>query len=253
MVGALCSDRTSTAPINTHSTHLKMSEEPKLNHVIKGSTGVYVHLKEAILSGHYQYDERLPPERELAEAYSVARGTVRSALQRLEKAHLVRIKTGSGTFAIYNPQFQKDDIAEDTSPMELIQTRIALEPYIVRLAVSNASNRDLRQLEDAVSQLERTRDDPDAFSIADETFHLILAQCSQNPLLIWIYQRINDIRSHTQWAARKANVLTPETIDHYNMQHRAMLSAIKRRDAERAQELMREHLRRARTDLEGNV
>ncbi len=229
------------------------TEEPQLSHVVKGSTGVYVHLKEAILNGHYQYDERLPPERELADAYKVARGTIRSALQRLEKSHLVRIKTGSGTFAIYNPQFQKDDIAEDTSPMELIQTRIAIEPYIVKLAVTNASNRDLRQLEDAVTQLERTRDDSDAFSIADETFHLILAQCSQNPLLIWMYQRINDIRSHTQWSARKDNVLTPEAIDHYNMQHRAMLSAIKRRDAPRAMEIMTEHLRRARTDLEGNL
>ncbi|MFT5259555.1 MAG: GntR family uxuAB operon transcriptional repressor [Saprospiraceae bacterium] len=228
-------------------------EEPQLSHVIKGSTGVYVHLKEAILSGHYQYDERLPPERELAAAYNVARGTIRSALQRLEKSHLVRIKTGSGTFAIYNPQFQKDDIAEDTSPMELIQTRIAIEPYIVKLAVTNASNRDLRQLEDAVTQLERTRDDSDAFSIADETFHLILAQCSQNPLLIWMYQRINDIRSHTQWTARKDNVLTPEAIDHYNMQHRAMLSAIKRRDAPRAMEIMTEHLRRARADLDGTL
>lgn len=229
------------------------TEESQLSHVVKGSTGVYVHLKEAILSGHYQYDERLPPERELADAYKVARGTIRSALQRLEKSHLVRIKTGSGTFAIYNPQFQKDDIAEDTSPMELIQTRIAIEPYIVKLAVTNASNRDLRQLEDAVTQLERTRDDSDAFSIADETFHLILAQCSQNPLLIWIYQRINDIRNHTQWIARKDNVLTPETVDHYNMQHRAILSAIKRRDAPRAMEIMTEHLRRARTDLKGNL
>ncbi len=229
------------------------TEEPQLNHVIKGSTGVYVHLKEAILSGHYQYDERLPPERELAEAYKVARGTIRSALQRLEKSHLVRIKTGSGTFAIYNPQFQKDDIAEDTSPMELIQTRIAIEPYIVKLAVSNANNRDLRQLEDAVTQLERTREDSDAFSIADETFHLILAQCSQNPLLIWMYQRINDIRSHTQWSARKDNVLTPAAIDQYNIQHRAILSAIKRRDAPRAMEIMTEHLRRARADLDGSL
>ncbi|MFT6704931.1 MAG: DNA-binding GntR family transcriptional regulator [Gammaproteobacteria bacterium] len=37
------------------------------------------------------------------------------------------------------------------------------------------------------------------------------------------------------------------------MQHRAMLSAIKRRDAPRAMEIMTEHLRRARADLDGTL
>lgn len=228
------------------------NQKPRLVRVIDGSTGVYVQLKEAIHNNHYQYDERLPPERELATTYKVSRGAIRSALQRLEKSHLVRIKARSGNFAIYNPQFQKDDIAEYTSPMELIQTRLAIEPYIVKLAVINASNRDLKQLEDAVNQLEHTRDDSDAFSIADEAFHLILAQCSQNPLLIWMYQRINDIRSHTQWAARKDNVLTPTAIDLYNMQHRAILSGIKRRDTAFAMGMMTKHLHQAKSDLEGN-
>lgn len=219
--------------------------------VAKGSSGVYLHLKETILNGQYGYNERLPPERELAVIYGVARGTIRAALQRLEQTHLVRIKNGSGTFAIHNTQFEKEDIAEETSPLELIETRRALEPYIVKLVVTNARNRDLKLLEDAVNKMENTRDDADAFSVADETFHLLLAQCSQNPLIIWIFQRINDIRSHTQWAARKSNVLSPEKIDQYNIQHRALLSAIKQRDAPRAMEIMRAHLLTAKNDLEG--
>jgi DNA-binding FadR family transcriptional regulator len=219
--------------------------------IANGSDGLFAYLKASILKEEIQFDERLASERDLAQKFGIARGTVRVALQRLEKAHLVRVKTGSGTFVIHNPEFQNANIAHSTSPLELIQTRLAVEPYIAKLVVANASQRDIDRLEDAVTQLERHSGNPDAFSVADEAYHLLLAQCSKNQLLLWMYQRINDIRSHNQWRETKKNILTTDNIHHYNIQHRALLSCIKRRDAVSAMTVMREHLQKARHDLEG--
>jgi DNA-binding FadR family transcriptional regulator len=219
---------------------------------LSGSAAVFRKIKQAILDGIYAYNERLPSERDLSSSFGYARGTIRSALVRLEKAHYVRRKTGSGTYVIYNNQFQRKDIAEETSPIELIETRLAIEPYIVKLVIRNANNRDIRRLEEAVEQLRNAGSDSTKFSTADEAFHLVLSQCSQNPLLIWIYERINDIRSHSQWSARKTKILTEERIRAYNLQHKLLVDAIRQRDHETASNIIHEHLVQARNDLLGS-
>ena len=216
-----------------------------------GAAGIFNQLRELIISGKYSFNERLPSERDLATQFSSARGTVRAALEQLEQAGLVTRKFGSGTFVSYNKNPKQEDIAEETSPLELIETRLAIEPHIVKLVVANANNRELRQLEEELNKAMMNRHSPNEFSAADERFHLALAHCSQNPLLIWIYQRINDVRSHTQWSHRKNNILSPSKIDAYNRQHAALLEAIKKRDADSASKMMIEHLNQARQDLLG--
>ncbi len=219
--------------------------------VTSGSAGVFNKIRDSIVNGRYSYNERLPSERDLATRYKAARGTIRSALEQLEQASMVRRKFGSGTFVTYKNDFDHEDIAEETSPLELIEARLAIEPYIVKLVVLNANNRDLNRLEQALEQANNTDHDPEAFSQADEAFHLMLATCSQNPLLIWIYQRINDIRSHNQWSARKANILTPLKIRAYNEQHRQLLEAIRHRDQIEASDIISSHLKQARQDITG--
>lgn len=219
--------------------------------VTTGSAGVFNKIRDSIVNGHYSYNERLPSERDLANRYKAARGTIRSALEQLEQASLVHRKFGSGTYVTYKNDFHHEDIAEETSPLELIETRLAIEPYMVKLVVLNASNRDLNRLEQVLEQTSNTDHDPDAFSKADEAFHLMLATCSQNPLLTWIYQRINDIRSHNQWSARKTNILTPQKIQAYNAQHRQLLEAIRQRDQVKASNIISSHLQQARRDITG--
>ena len=219
---------------------------------LRGSSGVFNRIREAIVNGDYHFNERLPSERDLAERFSAARGTVRAALVQLEQANLVRRKYGSGAFVAYNNRFDQEDIAEETSPLDLIETRLAIEPHVVKLVVTNANNRDLKKLQQALAHVLASGADPNAFSTADEAFHLMLAHCSQNPLLIWMYQRINDIRAHSQWSERKNNILSPEKITQYNRQHTDLLRLIVRRDMEGAARAMTTHLNQAKKDLLGS-
>lgn len=56
---------------------------------------IYEELRDLIEQGKYEPGEQLPPERELAERYGVARSTARTALTRLEQAGLVTAGAGS--------------------------------------------------------------------------------------------------------------------------------------------------------------
>ena len=217
----------------------------------RGAAGVFNQMREAIVNGEFHFNERLPSERDLARQFRAARGTIRAALLQLEHAALIRRKFGSGAFVAYNSPFQHGDIADQVSPLELIETRLAIEPHIVKLVVANANNRDLMQLEAALARVVGCKRDPHAFSTADEAFHQMLAHCSQNPMLIWMYKRINDIRAHSQWSQHKSNILSREKIADYNRQHAELLRLITRRDTDGAVRAMVEHLNQVKRDLMG--
>src|ERR1700733_14156001 len=53
-------------------------------------------LREGMFTGKYRDHYRLPPERELAQAFGCSRSTIRSALAYLEAQHLVTPRQGSG-------------------------------------------------------------------------------------------------------------------------------------------------------------
>jgi DNA-binding FadR family transcriptional regulator len=147
-------------------------------------------------------------------------------LKRLKDMDLVQRRAGSGTYVNYTAQPDHQHVAESTSPLELIEVRLAVEPVIARLAVVNANPRNLRQVHAALVTLEQAGDNPDAFSKADELFHLSLARCSQNSLMEWIYQMINEVRGHHQWDVRKNQLLRAKNIREYNAQHWALYESI---------------------------
>lgn len=215
-----------------------------------GSAGIVAHLRRAILDGTYAYSERLPPERELAAHFEASRGTVREALRQLEEMKLVTRRVGSGTFVSHRQFDAHEDVADVTSPLELIQVRLALEPHMARLAVLNATARDLERLHESLQRVEDAAD-PEGFSRADEEFHLSLAECTGNQLIVWLYRRINEVRAHAQWNAMKDQILIPERIHEYNMQHRQLYTAVSRRDVEGAVNTMTEHIEKAHKDLLG--
>jgi DNA-binding FadR family transcriptional regulator len=212
---------------------------------------IAARLRAAILGGAYSVGDRLPPERDIARALGASRTTIRNALQLLEDDELVKRKAGSGTYVAQNARVESDDVAETTSPLELVEVRIAIEPKMVRLAVLNGKPRDLDRLWEVLAEFERAGPHPDRFSRCDQQFHLALAQATHNPLLVWIYHQLNRIRSHRHWVAVQGKVLTPERIAAYNAEHRSLVEAISTRDGERAVEIIQRHLQGARHDLLG--
>ena len=205
-------------------------------------------LRKQIASARFAQNDRLPPERSLAEQFGVARGTIREALKRLEGTGFVERRPGSGTYVTYSERDETRSIVETTRPLELIDARFAVEPHMVRLAVLHATEFDLAKTEAHLQAME-AGDDAIAFADADDRFHLALARCTQNALIVWMMEKMHEVRSHAQWARMRTITLEPEIIDHYNRQHRNIIDAIRSRDAEAAGRLMKEHLETARRSL----
>ncbi len=216
-----------------------------------GAAAIAARLQQAILDGSYVFGERLPAERELANHFNASRSTVREALKRLEDQRLLSRRIGSGTFVSFRPQFDGSNIAEQTSPLEVIAVRLALEPQIARLAAINATARDLGRMEKALERVEQAGGDQEDFTLADGEFHQALVECTRNPLMVWLYQQINEVRGHTQWNSMKNKILTPERIVEYNQQHRQLYEALASRDVEAAVKTIEDHLEKARGDLLG--
>lgn len=215
-----------------------------------GVRTISAYLRRAIETGAYSDGDRLPPERQLAVAFKAGRSTVRRALDKLEKQGLVSRRLGSGTFVgAHIPAGKRPaDLIDELSPLELIEARLAVEPFTMRLAARHATRRTLDEMESVLTQAEATLD-KDEFSKWDGEFHLLLARASANPLLVSVYRQINHVRLHAQWNAMKEKILTPEAIAEYSRQHRGILRAIRLRDAQLAQNLMAGHLDKARDDL----
>jgi GntR family transcriptional regulator len=60
--------------------------------------GAELALRNWLAPGRYRQGDRLPPEHEVAAMLGVSRGTLRSALQRLEESGEIVRRQGSGTF-----------------------------------------------------------------------------------------------------------------------------------------------------------
>ena len=217
----------------------------------RGSAGIVTQLRRAMTDGVFAYGDRLPPEREMARGFAASRTTVRSALRVLEERNFIRRKIGSGTFVVYGGGREEGNIADITSPLELIDVRFAVEPAMVRLAVIHGAARDIEAIAEAVGRLEQAGHDREQFTVCDKRFHMALANAAHNPLMVWIYRQINEVRGHTQWNRAKDKVLSPQRIADYNAGHRAIFEAVQARDVEAAVELINRHLTEARRDLLG--
>ena len=215
----------------------------------KGAAEVAIELRTSIHKGTFQHLERLPSERVLCDEYGVSRGTIREALTRLENENLVEIRAGSGTYITYKHDVEDFQIIANARPLELIDTRFALEPHICRLVVLHAHDSDIAKLEAFLEQMDTLENDTKKFAEIDTEFHSALVESTGNALLIWIISQINNVRVHDRWAYMRRVTLNPEIIHTYNAQHRLIVNAIKQRDPETAASQMKVHLETARLSL----
>jgi DNA-binding GntR family transcriptional regulator len=72
--------------------------DPKPREAQLPSKRVELALRDRIARGEWKSGERLPPVKDLATFYAVARSTVVTALRRLEADGLVEIVSNWGTF-----------------------------------------------------------------------------------------------------------------------------------------------------------
>lgn len=215
----------------------------------RGAAEVAAEVRLAIANGQFKQHERLPASRQMAAEFGVARNTLRDALYQLEKEGLLETRAGSGTYVRSTGVRNDISAIEGATPLELIDSRFALEPHICRLCVLHGRREDIEALERLCERMEASTQNATAFAEADTEFHKTLAATTRNNLLIWFISQINLVRSMDEWTRMRHLTLDATIINQYNAHHREILNAIRSREPERAAAKMKEHLEAARLSL----
>ena len=208
-------------------------------------------IQHIIIQGHLQAGNRLPPERDLAEQLGVSRTVVREATKVLEERGLVKIVTGSGTYATrVQPSVVSQSIGllvqgNKHSFRDLLEIRKMLEVEIAGLATERSTAEDIHQLETnlglmvaVLPEINRSDTALEEFVQADILFHRFLAKASKNILLPILLEPITDLLLEF---SRKASMLpgAPERAVQY---HRIILEQVRGKDAAKSREAMRNHI-----------
>ena len=223
-----------------------LSESYNLKRQEKLSVQVAERLKDWIVEGKLKEGDRIPPERELCEAFDVSRTVIREAISVLGAKGLVSSRTGSGS---YVRCIRSEDVADSLTfyiaaqsqsvPLgQLLEVRRVIESQAAGLAAERASDEAVSELETILSSMCERVGDPEAFAEKDLEFHLALARASGNPLFATILEPLTDamlqlilVGSHLPG--------TPEEACAY---HGAVLEAVRSKDAALAVQTMMGHL-----------
>ena len=216
-------------------------------------------LRDAILdrlqSGHWRAGDRLPTERELSERFGVSRTTVRKALLELKQQGLIEQTVGSGTFVAEDVGSRlgrrvQQDSSQHTSPAELMEARLAMEPAIIDMAIRNANPADLKRM-DACCDNAENAETLEAVEHWDAELHQAIADAAHNSFVANVFNLMKTVRAQGDWGQLKKKSVTPERRVAYQREHRAIVEALRDRDAARARELTLGHLLHVRQNLLG--
>jgi len=207
-------------------------------------------LRQAIQSGRFKIGERLPTERDLAAHFETSRTAVRRVLSGLESAGLIYRRVGCGTFVNEVPA--SPGVANvdwrDAGPKEVMEARLAVEPAIARLFVQNASTRNEERLILCMERSEAARSFEE-FERWDEALHETIVAGTHNPIIAEWYRSITSTRRNARWTGMKRRVYTGEYRARIEEQHRALVWALRDRNADAAAEAARVHLNSVRATL----
>ncbi len=194
--------------------------------------------------------DRLPPERKLCEQLNVSRSLVREALILLEIEGLVEVRKGSGVYVSEQSAATVQPPRDDIGPFELLQARQLIEADIAGFAARNVTKSDILRLREA---LERERTDlarGDADYSGDREFHRLIAQATQNSVLVDVVEELWRKREQSPMWARLHNRIFETTYRRAWLDdHEDILAGLQARNSEMAQTAMWRHLGNVRDTL----
>lgn len=211
-------------------------------------------LERQIEEGRLRPGERLATERELAFQYGASRNVVRSALAELQKSGKITRHVGRGTLVaagIVPSEGALDGLKlDDTSPAEMMEFRIALEPGVASAIVLNATERDIQSIVECVDRGDAA-EKWEEFEFWDHSFHRRLVAATHNQLVVRTYEAACAARYRPVWGRLKQQNTNAAKWLVYQSEHRRIADALIVRDSGAAENAIRAHLLHVRAKMFG--
>jgi DNA-binding GntR family transcriptional regulator len=200
----------------------------------------YSEIRSKIVEGVFPPGSHLEEE-SIAEAVGVSRTPVREALRRLASEGFVEFVPHQGAFV---PAWTTADYHE------IFDLRAILESFGARLAARQVSDETLATLEDLTAQMEAlaarmTKARMDALANLNNLFHSTVVQASGNRRLLQLAQSAVAL----PLVLRTFQRYSPERLQRSMQHHREIVDALRARDENWAEAVMKTHILSARWEV----
>ncbi|MBB1156951.1 FadR/GntR family transcriptional regulator [Amycolatopsis dendrobii] len=208
-------------------------------------------LEQLIYDGKLQAGDRLPSERALSESLQVSRPSLREALRVLDALDIITVRTGIGASGGTRIS---DHLGPTISRLmrlymalghfdleDVLHTRHLLEEEAARVAATERTDEQLARLEALLDQMDAAVSDSDTYLALDGKFHVAVALASGNPLLAHLMGSMRDAVTEHLVKRELAPATWPKLASSAQKSHRALVKALRDRDADAAAEQVRRH------------
>ncbi|MDM5285711.1 FadR/GntR family transcriptional regulator [Peribacillus castrilensis] len=214
-------------------------------------------LYEMIRSGSLKPGEQLDSIQQLAENFQVGRPAIREALSALSSMGLIEIKQGEGTFvktfdpAIMNHPLSAALLMDQDNIKHLLEVRKILESGTAEVAAKKRTEENLIELKDMLFNMDKVSDDEELSDKADISFHVAVANASQNELLITLMNHVSELMTEKMRDIRRVALYSEEmTLKQLYQQHVRIYDAIVAQDEDGARSAMLFHLQSVEESLD---
>lgn len=194
------------------------------------TTSVYNKIREKILDGGYAPSENLI-ETELASEYDVSRNTVKKALLMLESDGFITMEANKGAKV---RSFSKKEL------LDFLQLREVLEGFVIRLAVPQLSDEQIRLLEDTIAQMKTLSEENRLleYSAQNHKLHDFIYDACPNQTAVEVIKKLK--RQMSKYNGK--SILVPGRKEQSLKEHIDIVDAIKKRDVDLAEKCMNIHM-----------
>ncbi len=166
------------------------------------SDQVFKRLASDILSGHYEPDEKLPPQRVLATEYGVNMTSIREAVKRLEQMRLIEVRQGDAmrvrnwrveaNLDVITHLIMRPDGVDHATLNDVFEARRMLLTEVARQAAENRTDKQAELIKDTARKLCEDLDAGSAQRL-DWDFYTEIVEAAGNVVYTLIVNSIKQI------------------------------------------------------------
>lgn len=202
-----------------------------------------------ILLGHFRPGEPLPSSGDLARKFGVSRPVISEALKIV--ATLGMVESRQGRFSRVSERAAWRDLSQeilaarlevgtiDDIMEESLELRRVIETEAAALAAERATEDDLTAMRQKLDALDRSSEDPQAYTVHDVAFHDAVLRATHNRLFL---QLIDSMRELLVLVRTVSITASADRIPTSREGHRILFEAIVAKLPEAARKAMTEHL-----------
>lgn len=206
-------------------------------------------IRDLVDDGTLEPGDQLPAERDLADRLGVSRTSVREAIRGLELTGEVETRVGvsGGTFvrevslphafAVFQALYKRSG----QMLSQVIEVRLMLETNTAYLAAERRTEEDLAAIFAAIAEMEEDVSSGGIGMKGDHDFHLAVAKASENDFLYGLAGLLENMIEQTRRNTLRIPGIPQESV----ADHRTIADAIRDRNGQLAESLMRKHLLKA--------